>query len=83
LGCRPRLLVDDGDEHFAGAMDLEGFLDQKPFAVVVVAFELDGECLAEDAQGVVVGVERSVEDGGDHPLGIVVEQCVFHPVRTE
>jgi len=23
-------IVDDGDEHFAGAMDFEGFLDQEP-----------------------------------------------------
>jgi hypothetical protein len=58
-------------------MDLEGFLHQQPFAVVVVAFELDLKSLAEDAQGVVVGVEGAVDDGSDHPFWIVVEQRVF------
>ena len=42
-------VVDDGDEHFAGAMDAEGFLHQEPFAAVIVAFELNGKNLAEDA----------------------------------
>jgi hypothetical protein len=55
----------------AGAMDAKGFLNQKPFATVVATLELDLESLAEDAQGVVIGVESPVDDGGNHPLGIV------------
>ena len=70
-------VVDDGDEHFAGAMDLEGFLDQQPFAPMVAAFELDLEGFAEDAQGVVVGVEGAVDDRGDEALGVVVEEGLF------
>ncbi len=48
-----------------------------PLAAVVVAFELYLKRLAEDAQGVVVGVEGAVDDGGDHPFGIVREQRLF------
>src|SRR6266566_2690361 len=58
-------------------MDAKGFLDQKPFATVVAALELDLKSLAEDAQGVVIGVESAVDNGGNHPLGIVVEQDLF------
>ena len=67
-------VVNDGHEHFAGAMEAEGFLDQQAFAVVVAALELDLEGFAEDAQGVVIGVEGAVDDRGDHAFGVVVEQ---------
>ena len=70
-------VVNDGDEHFAGAMDAEGLLDQQAFAVMVAALELDLERLAEDAQGVVVGVQGAVDDRGDHAFGVVVEQRLF------
>ena len=70
-------VVDDGHEHFAGAMDAEGFLDQQAFAVVVAALELDLEGLAEDAQGVVIGVEGAVDDGSDHAFGVVGEERLF------
>ena len=70
-------VVNDGHEHFAGAVDAEGFLDQQAFAVMVAALELDLEGLAEDAQGVVVGVQGAVDDGGDHAFGVVVEQRLF------
>ena len=36
---------------------------------VAMTFELNLKNLAEDAQGVVLGVERTVDDGGNHPLG--------------
>ena len=49
-------VVNDGNEHFAGAIDAEGFLNQEPFTVVVAALELDLKGFTEDAQGVVVGV---------------------------
>jgi len=45
-------IIDDGHEHFAGAMDAEGLLDQEPFAMVVPARKLDLEGFAEDAQGI-------------------------------
>ena len=67
-------VVDDGHEHFAGAVDAEGFLDQQAFAVVVAALELDLEGFAEDAQGVVIGVQGAVDDRGDHAFGVVVEE---------
>ena len=52
-------IVDNGHEHFAGPIDAEGFLDQQAFAVTVEALELDLECLAEDAQGVVLRSKRT------------------------
>jgi hypothetical protein len=33
-------IVEDGDEHFAGAMEAEGFMHQESFAVMVTAFTL-------------------------------------------
>jgi hypothetical protein len=70
-------VVDDGDEHFAAAVEAEGFLDQKAFAVVVAAFELDLEGFAEDAQGVVIGVEGAIDDRSDEALWVVVDQGLF------
>jgi hypothetical protein len=48
-----------------------------PLATVVPALELNLECLAEDAQGVVVGVEGAVDHGGNQSFGVVVEQGGF------
>ena len=67
-------VVDDGHQHFAGAVEAEGFLDQQAFAVMVVAFELDLERLAEDAQGVVISVQGAVDDRSHHAFGVVVDQ---------
>ena len=39
--------------------------------------ELDVEGVAEAAQGVVIGVEGAVDDGGDEALGVVFEQGLF------
>ena len=44
---------------------------------MVAAFKFDLKRFAEDAQGIVIGVEGPIDDGGDHPFGIVVEQGVF------
>jgi len=65
-------VINNGDEHFAGAINAEGFLDQEPLAVVVMALELDLEGFAEDAQGVVISVQRAVDDWSDHAFGVVV-----------
>jgi len=70
-------VVDDGDEHFAGAMDFEGLLDQEAFATVVVTFKLDLEGLAKDAQGVVISVKGPVDHGCDHPFWIVLDEALF------
>jgi hypothetical protein len=70
-------VVNDGDQHFSGAMDFEGFLDEQAFAVMVVSLELDLESAAEDAQGVVVGMEGAIDDGGDHAFWVMVEQRLF------
>ena len=64
-----------GTSSLAGAMDFEGFLDQQPFAAMVVAFELDLKGLAEDAQGIVIGVQGAVDHRGDQAFGVVVEQA--------
>ena len=77
IGGHEMGVVNDGHEHFAGAMDAEGLLDQQAFAVVVVALELDLEGFAEDAQGVVIGVKRAVDHRGDHAFGVVVQERLF------
>ena len=42
--------------------------------MVVMALEVDLESTAEDAQGVVIGVEGAVDDGSHHAFGVVVDQ---------
>jgi hypothetical protein len=70
-------VVNDGDEHLAGAVDAEGVLDQEAFAVMVAPGELDLEGFAEDAERVVVGVEGAVDHRGDHAFGVVGKQGLF------
>jgi len=70
-------VVNDGHEHFAGAMHAEGVLDQEPFAVMIAALELDLEGFAEDAQGVVIGMERTVDHRRDHPFWVVSQERLF------
>ena len=41
------------------AVNAEGLLDEQAFAVMVAALELDLERFAKNAEGVVVGVERT------------------------
>jgi hypothetical protein len=67
-------VIDDGNQHFAGAVEAEGFLNQEAFTVVVAALELDLESLAENAQGVVIGVEGAVDHRGDYAFWVVVDQ---------
>jgi hypothetical protein len=75
-------VVNDGHEHFASAMDTEGVLDQQAFAAMVVALELDLEGFAEDTEGVVIGVKRAVDDGGNHAFGIVCQERLFEDAFT-
>jgi len=72
IGGHEMGVVNNGHEHFAGAMDAEGLLDQQAFAVVVAALELDLEGFAEDAQSVVIGVEGAVDHLGDQAFGVSV-----------
>jgi hypothetical protein len=44
---------------------------------MVAALELDLEGFTEDAQGVVVSVQRPVDDRGDEAFGVVVEERLF------
>jgi len=46
VGLHEVSVVNDGDKHFAGAAEAEGFLNQEAFAVVVAALELDLKGLA-------------------------------------
>ena len=41
IGGHEVSVVNDGDEHFAGAMDFEGFLDQEAFATMIVSLKFD------------------------------------------
>jgi hypothetical protein len=61
IGGHEMSIVDDGNEHFAGAVDAEGLLDQEPFALVIAAGELDLEGFAEDAQGIQKGNEPALD----------------------
>jgi hypothetical protein len=70
-------VINDGNQHFASAMDAEGLLHQQPLAVMVPARELDLERFAKDAQGVVVSVERAIDDGCDHSFWVVRQQRLF------
>lgn len=42
-------IINDGDEHLAGAMDFEGFLDEEFFAVMIMTMKLDLESVTQDA----------------------------------
>lgn len=77
VGRHEMSIVDDGDEHFARAMDFKSFLNEKPFAAVIVAFELELKSATENAEGVVIGVKGAIDHGSDHPFGIVVEERMF------
>jgi hypothetical protein len=60
-----------------GAVEGEGFVDEFAFAFVVGAVEVDLESLAEDAQGIVIGVEGAREGGDDETFGVVVFEGGF------
>jgi len=70
-------VINDGDKHLSGLVDLEGLLNELSFAVMILSVELDLKGLAKDAQDVVIGVECSVEDGCDDALGIMVDEGLF------
>ena len=52
-------VVEDGGQGLAGVVEAEGLLDEAAFALEGGAFELDAEGLAEDLDGVGVGVQGS------------------------
>jgi hypothetical protein len=56
IGGHEMGVVNDGDEHFAGAVDAEGLLDEQALTAMIVALELDLKGFAEDAERVVVRV---------------------------
>ena len=60
-------VVEDGGQRLAGAIEAEGLLNEPAFAGKSRAFELDAESLAEDLDGVGVGVQGA-SDGGDQVL---------------
>jgi len=70
-------IVDDGQEHFAFVIDLPCGLDEEFFQRGLSAFGLNGESVAEDLQGVVVGVQGAGDGGGDHAFGIVGSDGFF------
>ncbi len=60
-------VVEDGGEGFAGMIECEGLFDEASFTGEGGAFELDAESVAEDFDGVGVGVQGP-GDGGDEVL---------------
>jgi len=70
-------IVNDGYQHFAGAVNAEGLLDEQPFAVMIAALELDLERFAKDAERVVVGVQSAVDHRRDHAFGVMGQERLF------
>jgi hypothetical protein len=70
-------VVDDGYEHFPGAVKPECLLDEEALALAVAAVELDLEGFAKDAKGIVVGVQCPVDHGSDDAFGIVGHEGVL------
>lgn len=62
-------VVEDGGECFAGVVECEGLFDEFAFAGESGALELDADGVAEDFDGVGVGVEGAC-DGGDEVLAL-------------
>ena len=60
-------VVEDGGQGFAGVVAAEGLFDEPAFALECGAFEFDAEGVAEDFDGVGIGVQRA-SDGGDQVL---------------
>ncbi len=60
-------IIEDGGHTLAGVVEAEGLFDEFAFAGEGGAFELDAEGVAEDFDGVGVGVQGS-RDGGDEVL---------------
>ena len=52
-------IVDDGHQHFAAAIEIEGLLDQLPLALERRTFELDAKRFAEYLYCIGIGVQRS------------------------
>lgn len=77
IGGHEMGIIDDGHQHFSGLVDFVGLFDQASFAAVIMTLEIDLEGAAEDAQGVVIGMKSSVEQGSDHAFWIMIEQGVF------
>jgi hypothetical protein len=77
IGGHEMGVVNNWDQHLASAMHAESLLDQQTFAMVVAALELDLEGFAEDAQGVVISVESTVDHGCDQAFGIVRQERMF------
>ena len=60
-------VVEDGGQRLAGVVEAERLLDELAFALEGGALELDAEGIAEDLDGVGVGVQGAC-DGGDQVL---------------
>jgi hypothetical protein len=60
-------VVEDGGHRFAGVVEAEGVLDEPAFTGEGGAFKFDAEGVAEDLDGVGVGVQGAA-DGGDQVL---------------
>jgi hypothetical protein len=70
-------IVDDGGEHFAGAVQAPGLFDETLLAAEVCALAFDLKGLAQDAQRAVVGVQSPVDDRGHEAFGVVLAQGAF------
>ena len=77
IGWHEMRVVDDRDEHLSGPMDAERFLDQHPFAAVIVPLELNFKSVTQNSQSVMISVQGSVDHRGDHPFRVVGQERLF------
>jgi hypothetical protein len=70
-------VINDGNEQLSGTVETEGMSHQKAFAVMIASFKLNLKGLAEDTQGIVVGMQGAVDHGCDHAFGIMAKKGLF------
>ena len=70
-------IVDDGDQHLAAAIEVEGLLDQFAFALERGTLELDSERFAMNLKGVGISVQRSCNCGDQMLFLRQLLECFF------
>jgi hypothetical protein len=70
-------VINERHEHLACSVKPEGFLNEKALAFAVTAIEFDLEGFTEYPEGVVIGVKRPVDHGGNHAFWVMVNDGMF------
>ena len=70
-------VVNDGGNHDAEMVEAERFLDETFFAGEVTAIDFQAKGVAQDAQGVAIGVESAGHGGGNQAFLIMILEGLF------